>query len=437
MAWRSARHQATTSTDLTDLTTSADHAVVAATTALVERPGQAAQLGRATPQGQAARPVGAAQSAEGGADRPAERALLRHSTRSAVLMRGFVGFAATIAGVMTAPDASALVVGVLMANLIWSVAFVAIARVRGLMWWLALGDVAIVSGLCLLQQSVVVPAALPGAASWIGSLVTMTLLVAGLGLQPRWAVPASLVLMVSHLVGIRPADDGVITALIHVTQLIAITVLMRLLRRSAGFADDALAAVLRDQRAELIERARRADDREQRRDLHDTVLSTLTVVGTDGIHGPSEQLRRRAAADIGVLDRIADPQAPAPDIPSRDLDERMREIALQPDLDVALALTPVEVPAPVVEALAGATAEAVSNVRRHAGTSRVRISLTSENGAVQVEIRDRGRGFDPHSTPFHRYGVREAIVGRMLTVGGTADIDSGPGGTTVTLRWWP
>ncbi|WP_157239598.1 sensor histidine kinase [Catenuloplanes japonicus] len=406
MAWRSERLQATAHVTTT-----------APTTAFIERPA-------------APRP----EVAEG---RPAEQALLRHSTRSGVLMRGFVGFAATIAGVLTAPEASALVVSVLAANLIWSVVFVAIARVRGLMWWLALGDIAIVSAMCLLQKSVVVPTALPGGASWIGSLVTMTLLVAGLGLPARWAVPASTVLIVANLVGIRPADDGVITALIHVIQLIAITVLMRLLRRSAGFADDALAAVLRDQRAELIERARRADDREQRRDLHDTVLSTLTVVGTDGIHGPSEQLRRRAAADIAVLDRIADPQAPAPDVPSRDLDERMREIALQPDMDVALALTPVEVPAPVVEAIAGATAEAVSNVRRHAGTDRVRISLTSENGAVQVEIRDRGRGFDPQSTPFHRYGVREAIIGRMLTVGGTADIDSGPGGTTVTLRWWP
>ena len=105
---------------------------------------------------------------------------------------------------------------------------------------------------------------------------------------------------------------------------------------------------------------------------------------------------------------------------------------------MALSLTPVEVPAPVVEAIAGATAEAVSNVRRHAATGRVRINLTSENGAVQVEIRDRGRGFDPQSTPFHRYGVREAIIGRMQMVGGLADVDSTPGdGTTVTLRWWP
>ncbi|MDP9798728.1 signal transduction histidine kinase [Catenuloplanes nepalensis] len=373
-----------------------------------------------------------------GGDRPAEQALLRYAMRSAVLLRGFVGLAATVAGVMTAPEANALVVGALAANLVWSVVFVAIARVRGLTWWLAAGDVAFLSGLCLIQQSVTVPAALPGAASWIGGLITMTLLIAAMGLPTRWAIPASLVLVVAHLAGIRPADDGVISALIHVIQIIAMAVLMRVLRQSAGYADVELAAVLRDQRAELIERARRADERVQRRDLHDTVLSTLTMVGTAGIPGPSAQLRQRAAADILVLDRLADPDAPALDVPANGLDDRLREIALQADLDVALALTPVEVPAPVVEAIAGATAEAVSNVRRHAGTGRVRINLTSENGAVQVEIRDRGRGFDPQSTPFHRYGVREAIIGRMQMVGGLADVDSMPGaGTTVTLRWWP
>ncbi|MDR7279847.1 sensor histidine kinase [Catenuloplanes atrovinosus] len=371
-------------------------------------------------------------------ERPAEQALLRYAIRSVVLLRGFVGLAATVAGVMTAPEANALVVGALAANLIWSVVFVAIARVRGLTWWLAAGDVALVSGLCLIQQNVTVPAALPGGASWIGGLVTMAMLVAAMGLPVRWAVSASLVLTASHLVGIRPADDGVIAALIHVIQVIALTVLMRVVRQSAGYADAELAAVLRDQRAELIERARRGDEREQRRDLHDTVLSTLTMVGTAGIQGPSAQLRRRAAADILVLDRLSNPDAPVPDVPPKGLDDRLREIALREDLDVALALTPVEVPAPVAEAIAGATAEAVSNVRRHAGTSRVRISLTSDNGAVQVEIRDRGRGFDPKSTPFHRYGVREAIIGRMQTVGGLADVDSAPGGgTTVTLRWWP
>ncbi|GAB7049089.1 sensor histidine kinase [Catenuloplanes indicus] len=373
-----------------------------------------------------------------GGERPAEQALLRYAMRSAVLLRGFVGLAATVAGVMTAPEVNALVVGALTANLVWSVVFVAIARARGLTWWLAAGDVAFLSGLCLIQQSVTVPAALPGAASWIGGLITMTLLVAAMGLPIRWAIPASLVLVVAHLAGIRPADDGVISAMIHVIQIIAMAVLMRVLRQSAGYADAELAAVLRDQRAELIERARRADERVQRRDLHDTVLSTLTMVGTAGIPGPSAQLRQRAAADILVLDRLAGPDAPALDVPANGLDDRLREIALQADLDVALSLTPVDVPAPVVEAIAGATAEAVSNVRRHAGTGRVRITLTSENGAIQVEIRDRGHGFDPQSTPFHRYGVREAIIGRMQTVGGLADVDSTPGeGTTVTLRWWP
>ena len=48
-------------------------------------------------------------------------------------------------------------------------------------------------------------------------------------------------------------------------------------------------------------------------------------------------------------------------------------------------------------------------------------------------VRDRGPGFDLHTVPADRLGVRESIVGRMERAGGTARIRSGPGGTEVHL----
>ena len=64
------------------------------------------------------------------------------------------------------------------------------------------------------------------------------------------------------------------------------------------------------------------------------------------------------------------------------------------------------------------------------------MELATHAGRVEVTVSDTGRGFDPERVPPSRYGIREAIVGRMHAVGGSAQVESHPGvGTTVTLRW--
>jgi signal transduction histidine kinase len=55
--------------------------------------------------------------------------------------------------------------------------------------------------------------------------------------------------------------------------------------------------------------------------------------------------------------------------------------------------------------------------------------------AVDVFVRDRGRGFDPSTVAEDRYGVRHSIIDRMQRHGGTAEVRSTPGeGTEVRLR---
>ena len=46
--------------------------------------------------------------------------------------------------------------------------------------------------------------------------------------------------------------------------------------------------------------------------------------------------------------------------------------------------------------------------------------------AVDVFVRDRGRGFDPAAIAEDRYGVRHSIIDRMERHGGTAEIRSTP-----------
>jgi PAS domain S-box-containing protein len=79
--------------------------------------------------------------------------------------------------------------------------------------------------------------------------------------------------------------------------------------------------------------------------------------------------------------------------------------------------------------------EGLNNIAKHAGASRVDIHLQYDTGAVELRIRDDGRGFDPEQTPPGHYGLnmmreRAAAIGAMLT------ITSQPGqGTEIVIRW--
>ena len=55
--------------------------------------------------------------------------------------------------------------------------------------------------------------------------------------------------------------------------------------------------------------------------------------------------------------------------------------------------------------------------------------------AVEVVVSDKGPGFDVDAVPDDRLGISASILARIAAIDGEALIDSGPHGTTVTLRW--
>lgn len=88
-----------------------------------------------------------------------------------------------------------------------------------------------------------------------------------------------------------------------------------------------------------------------------------------------------------------------------------------------------------LRAVVNATREAVTNAAKHAGTGQVDVYAEVTDAAVDVFVRDRGRGFDPDSVAEDRYGVRHSIVDRMQRHGGSAEVRSTPGeGTEVRLH---
>ena len=74
--------------------------------------------------------------------------------------------------------------------------------------------------------------------------------------------------------------------------------------------------------------------------------------------------------------------------------------------------------------------EALTNAAKHAGATHVMVRVAHANGAVEVEVRDDGGGFDPAHPPagFGLVGMRE----RVELVRGKFTVESQPGaGTTI------
>jgi signal transduction histidine kinase len=94
----------------------------------------------------------------------------------------------------------------------------------------------------------------------------------------------------------------------------------------------------------------------------------------------------------------------------------------------------VTLPARVADGVAGAVAEALENVARHAGVGAAEVRAWSADGAVFVEVTDAGTGFDVGRVPPSRRGIRQSIVERMAAAGGTATVTASAG-TRVLLRW--
>jgi signal transduction histidine kinase len=83
--------------------------------------------------------------------------------------------------------------------------------------------------------------------------------------------------------------------------------------------------------------------------------------------------------------------------------------------------------------------EALTNVRKHAGASRVSVILEHRRDHLLAIVEDDGCGFDPEAVRRSASaGQRLGLFGmqeRAALVGGTVQIESSPGqGTTVFVR---
>ncbi|MGP0025541.1 MAG: sensor histidine kinase [Streptosporangiaceae bacterium] len=367
---------------------------------------------------------------------PSDRALHRLAGWYAIALRlgGAILFTA-VAVLAATKQISGWWLGVpLTALCLWSAFFTWRVRRSGLTPAVVLADAAVVSVLALAQQHLVPAVLIEDSTTWMLPLACTSVYILQIALRPWLGLAGAAIVVIAYGLGTgHPAD-----AWLLVVETIVAAGLVAVIRGGARQADTIVAAGLETDRRIRAEEARRADERAQHRQLHDTVLSTLTMVAAGAFTGPSPGLTAQAARDLRVLQGLAGaPAVPGGLAPLTDLRPKLEQAAASTgDLAVRLKLVPVTLPSPVADQLVACVGEALRNVEQHAGTGQAEVTITGGAGWAVVKITDRGRGFDPAATPPSRRGIRESITGRMLAAGGRAAIASRPGaGTTVTVSW--
>ncbi len=94
-------------------------------------------------------------------------------------------------------------------------------------------------------------------------------------------------------------------------------------------------------------------------------------------------------------------------------------------------------PLPVKITLFRLLQESLANGFRHGGAVNQRIILGSVDNALQVEIRDDGKGFDPQATPTDGHLGLEGMRERVEILGGTFAVSSTAGHGTVVRAEMP
>jgi PAS domain S-box-containing protein len=197
---------------------------------------------------------------------------------------------------------------------------------------------------------------------------------------------------------------------------------------------------LRESRVRLLEIADEERKRIQR-NLHDGAQQRITAVllNLGRLREKPEERQEllstaidELAAGLEEIRALASGLHPAV-LSERGLVAALRALALAAPLEVELATVPDKrLPEPVEAAAYYVVAEALANVHKHAGATRVVVHAAEEDHRLVVEVADNGvGGADDEGS-----GLR-GLADRVEALGGRLSLDSPPGGGTRLLAEIP
>lgn len=222
-----------------------------------------------------------------------------------------------------------------------------------------------------------------------------------------------------------------------------------------SFGEQAKLALENDRlRAQSAELAVRAERNRIARDLHDSVSQTLFSAGIiaevlprlwsrdheESMRRLSElrTLTRGALAEMRTLLLELRPAA----LIEVEIGELLRQLvegaSARARVPVALS---IDGDAPLSQEVKIAcyqiAQEALNNVIKHARASEASVALTRDPDAIQLEVRDNGRGFELHAVTAEHMGLT-IMAERAAQVEGDLKILAAPGeGTNIRFTWRP
>jgi signal transduction histidine kinase len=156
--------------------------------------------------------------------------------------------------------------------------------------------------------------------------------------------------------------------------------------------------------------------------IHDSMLQTLTLIQRRA-EDPEEVRRLVRHSERELRDWLYRPAREATSL--RDMvSAACAEVEDEYDVTVNLVVVGDQPASPAIEPLVQAMREATVNAAKHSGARDISVYLEAGATALDIFVRDRGKGFKPGAIPEDRYGVRESVIGRMQRHGGEATIKS-------------
>jgi len=208
---------------------------------------------------------------------------------------------------------------------------------------------------------------------------------------------------------------------------------------AVGLAVGMAAQTARRAHAELERAVRLSAALEERerlsRQVHDGVVQVLALMAKKGGEwgGEATEVARLAGEQERALRRLI--SSAGPEEQAGALDVRMLLSRRESDrVSLSLPGTPVMVDAAVATELDAAVGNALDNVVAHAGPrARAFVFLEDLGDTVTVTVRDDGVGIAAgrleQAVADGRVGISKSIVGRLHSLGGTAELSSDSCGT--------
>lgn len=179
------------------------------------------------------------------------------------------------------------------------------------------------------------------------------------------------------------------------------------------------------------------------RDMHDGIgsqlITTLDAVQRGGVApGEVEALLRACIDDLRLMIDSLEPEEHSLQVALANLRYRLEPrlkaagVALEWDVDEAASLPSASASLQVLRIVQ----EAVTNVLKHAGATRLRLSLGRGSGGLVLRIMDDGRGMPPPGSDTQPGAGRglENMRMRARQLAGTLQVESDAAGTRLALR---